>query len=181
MQALRTQLADGRSVSTDELVPLVYDDMRRLAGSFFQREGSGRTLQPTALVHEAFLRLADQDVDAWQNRAQFLSVAATTMRRVLVDAARSRGREKRGGHVARVTLLDDQPGGAPIEVDPLDLDAALEKLAEVKKRFERIVELGYFAGLTLPEVARVLGVARTVVVKEWSQARSWLAVYLEAR
>ncbi len=171
-----TTLSDGRRVATEELVPIVYENLRRLAASFFQGEEYANTLQPTALVHEAYIKLVDQKVGGWENRAQFLSVAGTVMRRVLVDAARARRSVKRGGEMHRVTLHDDISTDTDREVDILDLDVALEKLSKVKERFVRIAELHYFSGLTLIEVAKVLDVSRATITHEWAQARAWLAV-----
>ena len=174
-----TRLADGRLVSTDELLPIVYEDLRRLAGHFFQREPSGMTIQPTALAHEAWLRLADQENQKWQSRAHFLAVAAHAMRRVLASAARSRARLKRGGAAERVTLSGCEPESDETTYDLLDLEASLQALARVKERYARIVELRYFAGLSIGEVAEVLGVSRTIIDREWSKSRAWLATYLE--
>ena len=174
-----TSLADGRRVGTDELIPIVYDNLRRLAGSFFQAEEASATLQPTALVHEAYIKLVGQQQGEWANQAHFLAIAGRVMRRVLVDAARARKSEKRGGALRRVTLLDDATDSPPVDVDITELDEALEKLAKVKERFVQIAELHYFSGLTLEEVGKVLGVGRSTVVREWAQARAWLAVQLE--
>ena len=179
--AYLTRLADGRSVTSGELATLVYDDLHAMASALFRRESRALTLQPTALVHEVFLRLADQNVeDGWRNRAQFLAVAARSMRRVLADAARVRGRLKRGGGGDRVTLTGNDPLTAPLDLDLVDLDAALEGLAKVKERYARVVELRFFAGLSIPEVAAVLGVSTTIIDREWAKARAWLAVKLEA-
>ncbi len=175
-----TQLADGRSVSSRELAALVYDDLRSMARRLFARESPALTLQPTALVHEVFLRLVDQNVEeGWRNRAQFLAIASRCMRRLLANAARDRGREKRGGALERVTLTGHEPEAPEQEIDALDLEAALDELAKVKERYARIVEMRYFAGLTVPEVAAVLGVSTTIVDREWSKARAWLALKLE--
>ena len=176
-----TRLADGRWVSGEELAPIVYDDLRRLAHSFFRREQPGITIQPTALVHEAYLRLANQDADAWESRGHFLAVAATAMRRILATAARDRGRLKRGGGVARVTLTGSEPVQASTadDVDLLDLEQALVSLAAIKERYARIAELRYFAGLSIDETAQVLGVSRTIINREWSKAKAYLALALE--
>ena len=173
-----TRLADGRTVTREELVPIVYEDLRRIAARFFQREDSRQTLQPTALVHEAWLRLADQNVAEWSSKAHFLAIAAHTMRRVLVDVARARRTEKRGGALNRVTLgepIDERP----LEVDVIDLDAALERLAKISPRYVQIVELRFFAGLTGDQIAEALQVSRTIVTHEWKKAKAWLLVYLD--
>lgn len=174
-----TRLAGGRNASPEELASLVYDDLRRLAASFFRPESRGQTLQPTALVHEAYLRLADQEATDWQGRAHFLAVAARMMRRVLIDAARARGATKRGGALQRVTLLSDVHGQEGERVDLLELDEALVRLGNVKPRFVEIVELRFFSGLTLEEVAKVLGVSVRQITKDWHMARSYLEVFLE--
>ena len=173
-----TRLDDGRVLSTEELTPIVYDDLRRLADAYFQREAPGPTLQPTALVNEACVQLLGQRNQDWENRGHFLAVAATCMRRILMNAARDRGRQKRGGEWDRVTLAaagNDVHG----TVSVLDLDAALERLGERNERYVRIVELRYFAGLGLDETAQVLGVGRTTIVREWAKARAWLEDALE--
>ncbi|MEM7305014.1 MAG: ECF-type sigma factor [Planctomycetota bacterium] len=174
------RLADGRRVTSEQLAPIVYEDLRRLARQLFHKERPGATIQPTALVHEAYLRLADQKADGWENRAQFMAVAALAMRRVLANAARDRGRLKRGGGFERVTLSDVEPEQPENEIDVLELEEALEALGKVKERYARIAELRYFAGLTVPEVARVLGVGKTIVDREWAMARAYLALKLES-
>lgn len=174
-------LVDGRRLSSEELVPVVYADLRRMAGQFFRREAAHRTLQPTALVNEAYLRLSGQKEEGWENRAQFLAIAARCMRRVLVDAARERKAEKRVDELHRVSFHDRTPDGAgepDLEVDVVDLDRALERIGEVKERYLELVELRFFGGLSLEEVAEVLGISRTMVVREWTKARTWLAHYL---
>lgn len=177
--AYLTRLTDGREVSSRELAALVYEDLHGMASRLFRRESRALTLQPTALVHEVFLRLADQNAEnGWQNRAQFLAIASHSMRRVLATAARDRGRHKRGGALERVTLTGNEPE-APSGIDLIDLDDALEELGRVKERYARIVEMRYFAGLTVPEVAAVLGVSTTIVEREWAKARAWLALKLE--
>ena len=166
-------------LSAEELAPLVYDDLRRVAARYFQREAPGATLQPTALVNEACIQLLGQRNQDWESRGHFLAIAATSMRRILLNAARDRGRQKRGGDWERVTLGD---GGEaqPRSVALIDLDAALEKLASVSERYVQIIELRYFAGLTLDETAQVLGVSRTIIVREWAKARAWLETTLAA-
>ena len=168
----------GRALTTEELVQVVYGDLRRLADRIFRREAPHRTLQPTALVNEAYMRLADQDQDTWKNRAQFLAVAARCMRRVLVDAARARHRDRRADSRHRITLNDQSPSSTGIEVDMLDLEAALERLGRIKERYVELIELRYFGGLELQEVAEVLGVSRQMVVRDFAKARVWLTTYL---
>lgn len=173
-----TRLDDGRVLSTEELAPLVYDDLRRLAAAYFQREAPGVTLQPTALVNEACLQLLGQRQQDWASKGHFLAVAATAMRRILMNAARDRGRQKRGGAWDRVTLAD-AGGDAGQTLGVLDLDAALERLGARNERYLRIVELRYFAGLSLEETAEVLGTSRATLVREWARARAWLEDALE--
>ena len=170
----------GQGQSAEALVPIVYADLRRMAQQFFRREGANRTLQPTALVNEAYLRLADQGKREWENRAHFLAIAARCMRRVLVDAARERGAEKRLANHRRVTLHEELPSGdAPtVEVDILDLDQALERVGKVKARYLQLVELRFFGGLELEEIAQVLDVSRTMVVRDLAKARTWLTSFL---
>ena len=160
--------------SLDHLTPLVYDDLRRLAARYMQREPVDHTLQPTALVHEAYLRLIDQRQVQWRNRAHFFAMAAGMMRRVLVDHARGRLAEKRGGGWDRVTLVEDQLAAAQGGVDVLALHESLERLAAFDPQQERIVELRYFGGLTIEETAEVVGISPATVVREWTIAKAWL-------
>ncbi|MGH9203284.1 MAG: sigma-70 family RNA polymerase sigma factor [Vicinamibacterales bacterium] len=173
---------DGQRETLDQLVPLVYDDLRRLAGGYMQRETPGHPLQPTALVHEAYVRLIDQRRVQWRNRAHFFGVAASMMRRILVDHARARRAEKRGGAAERVTLEGDDVA-APEQngIDVLALHESLERLAAFDPQQERIVELRYFGGLTIEEAAEVVGVSPATVVREWTIAKAWLRAYLSAR
>lgn len=181
VDAYLTRLTDGRRLSSEELAAVVYEDLHKLAHHLFQREESGVTIQATALVHEAYLRLVDQERTNWKNRAHFMAVAALTMRRLLVNAARDRGRLKRGGALERVTLSGQEPEQPEQELDLLDLEDALNDLAASKPRFARIVELRYFGGLTVPELAEVLGLSTTMVEREWGRARAWLALRLGER
>ena len=158
----------------DDLLPLVYDELRRLADGYLRRERPGHTLQPTALVHEAYLRLVDQTRVDWQGRTHFLAIGAQMMRRLLIEHARRRQRLRRGGDRLRITLADDV---APIPGQDLDLVAvrdALERLTALDQRQARIVELRFFAGLTVAEVAQALGVSRRTVEGDWTHARAWL-------
>lgn len=165
---------DERALS--ELAERVYRELRAMAGAQLRSERSGHTLQPTALVHEAFLRLVDQDRIDWRSRAQFFDVAARMMRRILVDHARRRRRQKRGGDAERVELTATVASAAePDRVDVLALHEALEGLARIDPRRCRIVELHYFAGLTVPETAAVLGCSEATVSRQWRLARLWLA------
>ena len=165
----------GRREALDNLVPLVYEDLRRLAAGYMKGEPVGHSLQPTALVHEAYVRLIDQRRVKWRDRAHFFGVAAGMMRRILVDHARVRRAEKRGGGWQRVTLVGDEvAGAAPAEIDVLALHDSLERLAAVDSRQERIVELRYFGGLTIDETAEVVGLSAATVVREWTIAKAWL-------
>ncbi|MHC4216835.1 MAG: sigma-70 family RNA polymerase sigma factor [Planctomycetota bacterium] len=169
-----TELTQGDASAAEKLMPLVYDELRGLANRYFRREAPGNTLQPTTVVNEAFLRLVDQSSAAWNNRAHFVGVAARAMRQVLVDHARRRGAEKRGGGWARVTL--SEAGSAPElgRVDVLALEEALDGLAALDERKARVVELRFLGGLSNEEVAHVLGVSVTTVEGDWRVARAWL-------
>ena len=167
--------SDGRREALDDLMPMVYADLRRVAAGYMRREGAGHALQPTALVHEAYVRLIDQKQVKWRNRAHFFGVAAGLMRRILVDHARRRRAEKRGGDWERVTLTGDEVAtDTHKEIDVLALDEALERLAEFDPQQERIVELRYFGGLTIEETAEIVGISAATVVREWTIAKAWL-------
>jgi RNA polymerase sigma factor (TIGR02999 family) len=171
----------GDTQASDSLVRLVYAELRRQAQLALRREGEGHTLQPTALVHEAWLRLDDQHGARWESRTQFLAVAAQMMRRVLVDHARTRRALKRGGGGTHVTLGHaDRAASASDEVDVLALDDALARLAIIDPRKARLVELRYFAGMSIPEAATALGISQATVGREWAVARMWLRRELEA-
>jgi RNA polymerase sigma factor (TIGR02999 family) len=173
---LLRQYRAGKREALDHLVPVVYGELRRIAARYMRAEGDGHTLQATALVNEAYLRLVDQRDVEWQNRAHFFGVAAQVMRRLLVDHARGRNRRKRGGGIAVVPLEDhDVAGPAPDDaVDLVALDAALDRLAELSPQQSRVVELRYFAGLSIEETAEVLGVSTMTVKRAWAMARAWL-------
>jgi RNA polymerase sigma-70 factor, ECF subfamily len=156
------------------LMPLVYDELRRLASRYLSRERPDHTLQPTALVHEAYVRLVDQTQVSWQNRAHFIGVAAQMMRRILVDHARLRHGEKRGGHRQKMPLDEAVSFEGKRDVDLIALDDALSDLARLDPGQSRIVELRFFGGLTLEETAEVMAISRSTVKREWIMAKAWL-------
>ena len=164
----------------DALVPIVYDELHRLAHHYMRTERAGHTLQTTALVNEAYLRLVDVDRLEWRDRAHFFAMAATMMRRILVDHARGHARDKRGGGVI-MTSLDENVAAAAPDVDVLALDAALEKLGQLDERQARLVELRYFAGLTIEEAAEALQISTGTVKREWTIAKAWLYRELHGR
>ena len=161
-----------------DLMPQVYGELRRLAGNYLRRERPGQTLQATALVHEAFLRLSKEKNQPWQNRTHFLAIAALSMRQILVQRARARNADKRGGGAERITPDDTVMGQRESEqaggVDVLALDAALEKLAALDAQQAKIVELRYFGGLTVEEVAETLDISPATVKRHWTLARAFL-------
>lgn len=170
----------GDAAALDQMVPLVYEELRRQAQRYLRRESPGHTLQTTALVHEAYLRLVDQRTARWESRAQFFGVAAQLMRRILVDHARSHHAAKRGGSAIQVPL---EEGTAPAEerdVDLLALDDALTRLAQLDERQAKVVELRYFTGLGIEETAEALGISPATVKREWTMARAWLKRELDA-
>lgn len=170
----------GDAQALESLIPLIYDDLRRLAERYLSREDRGHTLQPTAVVHEAYLRLVDQKRVTWKNRGHFFAVAAQTMRRLLVDHARRRDAEKRGGASTRIPL-DSVGDRAPApEADVVALDLALDKLAALDATQARVVELRYFGGLTLEETAEVLGSSPSTVGRSFRLAKAWLYRELSA-
>jgi RNA polymerase sigma factor (TIGR02999 family) len=162
-------------------MPLVYDELRRRAAAYLRRERRDHTLQPTALVHEAYLRLIDQRRVVWQNRAQFFGVASSMMRRILVDRARARRMAKRSGRWARVTLDEARAGTPPVDVEVLDLDAALTRLAAFDPRKSQIAELRFFGGLSLEETSHVLRLSVATVERDWQAARAWLFKTMSGR
>lgn len=169
----------GEGDASARLFELVYAELRGLAGAYGREQDAGWTLQPTAVVHEAWLKIAGAQSVAVRDRAHFFAVAATAMRQVLVDHARARGAQKRGGAAARVTLDEAVGGGLRAEVDAVALADALEQLAAFDARKHRVVELRYFGGLSVEEVAGVLDVGKTTVESEWRAARAWLASRLD--
>jgi RNA polymerase sigma factor (TIGR02999 family) len=174
VSALLQAWGRGDVQARDGLLPLVYRELQRRAEAYMRRERAGHTLQATALVHEAFLRLIKQDRIAWQNRAQFFGIASEMMRRILVDKARARKMAKRSGRWVRVTLNEWALLRDAHDVDVLDLDAALTELASFDARKSRIAEQRFFGGLTLDETGQLLGISVATVEREWQAARAWL-------
>jgi len=170
---------DGDQAALEDLIPVVYPELRRIAGRYLRRERVGHTLQPTALVHEAYLKLFDQDRADWQNRAQFFGVAAQLMRRILVDHAREHAAAKRGGGVRPVTLVDGAGALSPRGIDVIALDEALARFAALYPEPGRLVELRFFGGLTIEETAEVMGLSPATVKRQWTVARAWLLANLE--
>jgi RNA polymerase sigma factor (TIGR02999 family) len=166
---------EGDREALDSLMPLVYVELRRLAHHYLQRERSDHTLQSTALVHEAFLRLAGQNQPQWQNRAHFFGIAAHVMRQILVEYARAHSAVKRGGvHSCKVTLEEALDLPQRIDVDVIALDGALNRLSELDPQQSRIVELRFFAGLTIEDTSEVMGISPATVKRDWTCARAWL-------
>jgi RNA polymerase sigma-70 factor, ECF subfamily len=166
--------SDGDKSAAERLMPLVYDELRRLAGAYLQRERSDHTLQPTALVNEAYLRLVDQSRVSWQNRRHFFGIAAQLMRRVLVDHAREHVAEKRGGLRRKVSLDEARVPTGERAAELVALDEALTKLTKTFPRKGRVVELRFFGGLSVDETAEVLGISDKTVMREWQSAKLWL-------
>jgi RNA polymerase sigma factor (TIGR02999 family) len=160
------------------LMPLVYDELRRLAGSYLRRRGRRESLQPTSLVHETYLRLVRQQSVSWVNRAQFFGMAATLMRRILVDHTREKMAAKRGGGEINLSLSQADRFNQKPDVNLIALDDALNELARLNPDHSRIVELRFFGGLTIEETAAVLGISHATVERNWSLARAWLRRYL---
>lgn len=167
--------ADGDSAVARELFPIVYEELRRLADSYFRQERGSHTLQPTALVHEAFIKLVDQTSIQWEGRNHFFALAAKVMRNLLVNHAVGKGRAKRGGGWTQVSL-EDIPLASPEgkDLDVVALDKALTNLAALDERKARLVELRFFGGLTSEDAAGVLGISRTTASEDWRMARAWL-------
>lgn len=166
--------SNGDKEALDRLVPLVYNELRHQAERYLRRERMGHTLQTTALIHEAYLRLVDQKNVHWQNRAQFFGIAAQLMRRILVDHARTRKRAKRGGSDIRVSFSEANLKEPAQDLDIVALDEALARLARIDEQQSRIVELRFFSGLTVEETAAVLSISTATVKRDWSMAKAWL-------
>jgi RNA polymerase sigma factor (TIGR02999 family) len=166
--------SDGDPEALEELMQIVYKELRRLANHYLRSERPDHTLQPTALVHEAYLRLTDQNQVHWQNRAHFFGVAAQMMRRVLVDHARANCRAKRGGAAHKVSLEETINLFQKQDEQIVELDAALTRLREIDSRKCEVVELRYFAGMSVEETAEVLGISCNTVMRDWNMAKAWL-------
>lgn len=177
---LLVRWGSGDQTALDKLMPLVHSELRRLAGNYLRRERQEHTLQPTALVNEAYLRLVDQRSAKWQNRAHFYGIAAQLMRRILVDHARAKHAEKRGGSdQQRLSITSAKGLSTKPDMDVLALHEALEELATIDPQQERIVELKFFGGLSIEETAEVMGVGHATVERDWKMARAWLRRRLE--
>ena len=171
---LLTAWGDGDQAALDRLVPLVHQELRRLARSQMRRERQAHTLQTTALVNEAYLRLVDQKNVRWQNRSHFFAIAAQLMRRILVDYARGRQYQKRGGGAIQVSLAHAESLSDESTPDLVALDEALQDLAKVDERRSKVVELRFFGGLSIEETAEILKISPTTVERDWTIAKAWL-------
>ncbi|MCU1290549.1 MAG: polymerase sigma factor [Acidobacteria bacterium] len=168
-------LTDGNTEVVNNLLPLIYDELRKLAGNYLRRERVSHTLQPTALVHEAYIKLIDQKQVRWQNRAHFFGIAAQIMRRLLVDHARKHTADKRGGEIEKLPLEEEiLVVSNEKSAELLALDEALENLEKLDAQKAKIVELRYFGGLSIEETAEVLGVSVATVNRQWRMAKAWL-------
>jgi RNA polymerase sigma-70 factor (ECF subfamily) len=172
--ALLCRWSAGDEHAPEQLMPLVYQELRALARRYLQRERGDHTLQPTALVHEAYLRMVDQSHVQWQNRAQFFGLAAQLMRRILIDHARAHVAAKRGGQAEHISLDEAQISQEARAAELVELDAALTELAVVDVRKSRIVELRFFGGLSIDETAEAMGVNAATVRRDWTVAKTWL-------
>lgn len=168
------QVSNGDRAAAEQLLPLVYDELKRLAASYLKKESPGHSLQPTALVHEAFLRLVDQSQVNYRGETHFFALGAQAMRRVLVDHARSRNRLRRGGDRIRIEFQEDSVLSRTCDEDILVIDDLLSRLAELDSRQAGIVELRFFGGLKVEEVAEALGLSKRTIEAEWTMARAWL-------
>jgi RNA polymerase sigma-70 factor (ECF subfamily) len=164
----------GDSAALEELLPRVYNELRKLAASYMRKENQGHTLQATALVHEAYFRLVDQEDVQYQNRSHFFGIAAQMMRRILIDHARQRQAEKRGGNCTKISFDEGLHWSENDGPDLLSLDEALEKLATLDERQAKVVELRYFGGLSIEETAEVLAASPATVKRDWTLAKAWL-------
>ena len=168
-------IGQGDSDAAARLLPVVYEELRALAGSYFRRQPDNHTLQPTALVHEAYLKMINQTAAHWNDRAHFFAVAAKAMRQILVNHAHARNAEKRGGGKTRIVLNEELAPNNERDFDPIALDEALKKLSALDERKASVVELRFFSGLSMDEVCHVLNVSKTTVEADWRLARAWLS------
>jgi RNA polymerase sigma factor (TIGR02999 family) len=175
---LLIELSDGNHATVNDLLPLVYDELRRMAANYLRKEPDAHTLQPTALVNEAYLRLVDQTRVSWQNRAHFFGIAAQMMRRILIDHARAQKADKRLGRLEKLQLDENVDKAVEMSADLVALDEALRNLAKVDEPLAKLVELRYFGGLTFEEAAEVLGVSIITAKRHWELARTWLYGHL---
>ena len=171
---LLQEWSNGQEQALDRLVPQIHRELRKLAASYLRKERPDHTLQPTALVNEAFLKLIDQRAVKWQNRAHFFGIAAQAMRRILVDHARAHAAGKRGDGARKVPLDDAIMIGGTVDIDLLALDEALTRLAAIDPQQSRVVELRFFGGLTMEETAEVMHISPATVGREWRMAKAWL-------
>lgn len=168
------QWSDGDDQALDQLMPLVYEELKKLARHHLRKHRDNLTLQPTAVVNEAYLRLVNQQHVNFQCRAQFFGLAAKIIRELLIDEAKRQQRDKRGGNAQRISLTDADPVSNSSEIDLLALDEALNKLAQKRPQHSRIVELRFFGGMTIAETAELMGISTTTVERDWNFARAWL-------
>jgi len=177
---LLQRVEDGDERAFDDLIPLIYEDLRHIAERRLRDEAEGHTLTTTAVVHEAYVRLAQQD-GGWDGRSHFFAVASRVMRHILIDHARARATDKRGGDAVRITLHDGAAAADPPELDLLALDEALSLLAERNERLARVVECRFFGGLTMEETAEALDISLRTATRDWRRARAYLKEMLEGR
>lgn len=171
---LLIEWSNGDKEALDQMMPLVYSELRRIAASYLRRERMDHTLQPTALVHEAYVKLIDQQRANWQNRAQFFGVAAQIMRRILINHANERVAAKRGGGALKVSLSEAESQMEVTDASLLALDESLTRLAQIDARKSRIIELKFFGGLKIEEIAAVMQLSHATIEREWALARAWL-------
>jgi RNA polymerase sigma-70 factor (ECF subfamily) len=179
VRVLLAELTKGDKDAASKLIPILYDELRRMAGGYMRRERADHTLQATALVHEAYLKLVEQRSVDWQSRAHFFGIAAQVMRRILVDHARGRLREKRGGELQEASMDEALEFAPERSFELVKLDEALERLTKLDPRQGKIVELRFFGGLTVEQTAELLGISPKTVKRDWSIAKAWL--YSELR
>lgn len=172
---LLIQWSEGDQTALDDLIPIVYDELRRMAKRSMKRQDSGHTMQTTELIHEAYLKLAGNEEKTWKNRAHFFGVAAQAMRHILVDYARSKNSQRRGGFKQRITLAENQFVSNERSEEIVALDDALTRLAELDERKSRVFEMKFFAGLNFEEIAEVLQMSTVTIKRDWSFAKNWLS------